>query len=560
MKKMINKYIEYLCYQKNYSNYTTENYKEDLLFFYDYLEKECLNYLDIKYQDLHLFFNYLDSFKYSKNTISRRISSIRSFYKFLVRNKYIDYNPFELVSLPKKDKKLPKFLYYNELEILFEIPDLKTPLGVRNRLILELLYATGMRKKHLAYIEKKAGVVGIDTELMLKRYQELAEMEIDWRPSESTISIAKIARANGLKTNKLRRYVERFNGDIEKALKICKGGAKYKKVVHKKAKGVSPNLTTIAQEFEIDMNTLTSLLNKPALHIRQPKQVLMYDKDTNLRQYCLDHGLNYTVIQKAIKLRMKGLSDEDLQSLINRCICEYKTHGQQRPSTWIYSKYGNEALVTHLLTYLKLDAEAVLYDMSTNCIDIYQAMENNSFVRSSKQQYDYLEFIYRNAVKFYKATCNAKHDRDTTYELTESHLEDLVREYSLTTEETSIIRESLDRYTNAVEQYHLFNVGFEKDPEKRVEKIIQYSLDEDEVEDAFFMPLKFDRKALIGRDSEVYKRRVILKNITVSWSYMSEEEKQAKISHYQLTDEELSFVTTTRKEIDDTKAKVFTKK
>lgn len=421
-------------------------------------------------------------------------------------------------------------------------------------------FLSDMRKKHLAYIEKKAGVVGIDTELMLKRYQELAEMEIDWRPSESTISIAKIARANGLKANKLRRYVERFNGDIEKSLKICKGGAKYKKVVHKKAKGVSPNLTTIAQEFEIDMNTLTSLLNKPALHIRQPKQVLMYDKDTNLRQYCLDHGLNYTVIQKAIKLRMKGLSDEDLQSLINRCICEYKTHGQQRPSTWIYSKYGNEALVTHLLTYLKLDAEAVLYDMSTNCIDIYQAMENNSFVRSSKQQYDYLEFIYRNAVKFYKATCNAKHDRDTTYELTESHLEDLVREYSLTTEETSIIRESLDRYTNAVEQYHLFNVGFEKDPEKRVEKIIQYSLDEDEVEEAFFMPLKFDRKALIGRDSEVYKRRVILKNITVSWSYMSEEEKQAKISHYQLTDEELSFVTTTRKEIDDTKAKVFTKK
>lgn len=153
MKKMINKYIDYLCYQKNYSNYTTENYKEDLLFFYDYLEKECLNYLDIKYQDLHLFFNYLDSFKYSKNTISRRISSIRSFYKFLVRNKYIDYNPFELVSLPKKDKKLPKFLYYNELETLFEIPDLKTPLGVRNRLILELLYATGMRVGELENIK-----------------------------------------------------------------------------------------------------------------------------------------------------------------------------------------------------------------------------------------------------------------------------------------------------------------------------------------------------------------------------------------------------------------------
>lgn len=420
-------------------------------------------------------------------------------------------------------------------------------------------FLSDMRKKHLAYIEKKVGAVGINTELMLKRYQELEEMELDWRPSESTISIAKIARANGLKVNKLRRYIERFNGDIEKALKICKGGAKYKKVVHKKAKGVSPNLTTIAQEFEIDMNTLTSLLNKPALHIRQPKQVLMFDENTNLRQYCLDNGLNYTVIQKAIKLRMKGLSDEDLQSLINRCVCEYKTHGQQRPSTWIYSKYGNEALVTHLLTYLKLDAEAVLYDMSTNCIDIYQAMENNSFQRISKQQYDYLEFIYRNAVKFYKASCNAKHDRDTTYELTESHLEDLVREYSLTEEEAKVIRDSLDRYTNAVEGYHLFNVGFEKDPEKRVEKIIQYSLDEDEVEEAFFMPLKFDQKALIGRDSEVYKRRVILKNITVSWSYLSEEERRQKTEQYQLTPEELDYVTTTRKEIDTTKQKVFTK-
>lgn len=419
-------------------------------------------------------------------------------------------------------------------------------------------FLNDMRKKHLAYIDGRQ-MPATDTELMLKRYKELDELEFDWRPSESVVSLAKLARANGIKTNKLRRYVERFNGDVEKAIKICKASAKHKKATKKKAKGVSPNLTTIAQEFEIDLKTLAALLNKPSLSVRAPKQVLMYDENTNLRQYCLDHGLNYTVIQKAIKLRMKGLSDEDLPALINRCICEYKVKGQQRPSTWIYSKYGNEILVTHLLTYLNLDAEAILNDMSTNCIDIYQAMENNSFVRSSKQQYDYLEFIYRSVVKYYKAACIEESDKDIISDLTQEHLQSLAEEYHLTEEEINVINSSLNRFTNAVEGYHLFDVCFETDEEKRIEKIIAYKLDEDEIEEAFFMPLKFDQKALIGRNSEIYKRRVLLKNITVSWSYLSDEEKSAKLAQHNISPEELKYITTTRKQIDDTKAKVLAK-
>lgn len=419
-------------------------------------------------------------------------------------------------------------------------------------------FINDMRKKHLDYAtgQKKSTSA---TELMLKRYKELDEMGFDWRPSESTISIAKIARENGLKTSKLRTYIEKFNGDIEKAIKICRTSAKYRKAVRKKAKGISPNLTTIAQEFEIDMDTLTSLLNKPALHTHQPKRVLMYDETTNLRQYCIDNGLNYTVIQKAVKLHMQGLCDEDLQSLINRCICEYKAKGQQRPSTWIYSKYGNEILVTHLLTYLNLDAEAVLNDMSVNCIDIYQAMANNSFTRSSKQQYDYLEFIYRNILTFYKNACGQEQDKDLINDMSLDHLQQLAVEYHLTEEEIGIIESSYNRYVNAVEQYKLFNVGFEKDEDTRVKKIIEYQLDEDEIEEAFFMPLKFDKKALIGRDSELYKRRVVLKNLTVSWNYLSEEEQQSKIAYHSLTPEEVGYIATTRKQIDETKAKVFQK-
>ena len=95
----------------------------------------------------------MEEFKFSKNTISRKISSIRGFYKYLARKEYISYNPFTLTRGPKKDKLLPKFLYYNELEDLFNSCDMKSLYGVRDRLILEMLYATGMRVGELENVK-----------------------------------------------------------------------------------------------------------------------------------------------------------------------------------------------------------------------------------------------------------------------------------------------------------------------------------------------------------------------------------------------------------------------
>ena len=143
--------------------------------------------------------------------------------------------------------------------------------------------------------------------------------------------------------------------------------------------------------------------------------------------------------------------------------------------------------------------------------------------------------------------------------MVDEHFQTFVEEYRLTEEEQEIITLSIDRYTNAVEQYHLFNVGFEKDEEKKVQLILEYHLDEDEVEEAFFMPLKFNQKALIGRDSELYRRRVVIKNLTVSWSYLSDAEKEAKKTQHHLTDEEMKYIETTRKTIDRIKEKVFQK-
>ena len=153
MEDLLNSYLDYLLYEKKYSKYTVINYRDDILLFFSYLEKESLDLLDIEYQDVRLFFNYLDLKKFSKTTIARHISSIRNFYKYLVRNEYIKSNPFDLVNGPKKDKKLPKFLYPNEIEELFLAIPLDTTLGIRNRLLLELLYATGIRVGECEYIK-----------------------------------------------------------------------------------------------------------------------------------------------------------------------------------------------------------------------------------------------------------------------------------------------------------------------------------------------------------------------------------------------------------------------
>ena len=201
MESSLNKYLEYLEVQRNYSKYTIISYEEDINLFFEYLQKECIDYLDVTYQDIRLFFNFLDEKKFSKSSIARKISSLRSYYNYLALNNYIKSNPFSLVKIPKKDQKLPKFLYYNELEQLFLIPD-DTDLGIRDLLILELLYATGTRVGELEFIklndinlnDLSIKVLGKGNKERIVYYGEYAKKALD--------KYLKEARSNLLKDKK----------------------------------------------------------------------------------------------------------------------------------------------------------------------------------------------------------------------------------------------------------------------------------------------------------------------------------------------------------------------
>jgi len=149
----LNDFIKYIELEKNYSNNTVISYKEDLEEYFKYLDGKDVKKTDYKF--IRTYLAYMFSKKYEKKTISRHISTLRSFYKYLFEEKIINKNPMVLISNPKLDKKLPNFLYYDELEILLNIPDRSTLLGLRNAVILELLYSTGIRVSELVNIRLK---------------------------------------------------------------------------------------------------------------------------------------------------------------------------------------------------------------------------------------------------------------------------------------------------------------------------------------------------------------------------------------------------------------------
>ena len=144
MNKEIESFLEYLEFEKKYSNNTILGYEQDLNDFVSYLESRKLDFRRLVYKDVTDYLIYLSDLKLNSNSVNRHLSSIRSFYDYLIKNKKTNSSPFKLVSGPKNEQKLPNYLRYEEFLDLVNVCD-ETNLGVRNRMILELLFATGIR-------------------------------------------------------------------------------------------------------------------------------------------------------------------------------------------------------------------------------------------------------------------------------------------------------------------------------------------------------------------------------------------------------------------------------
>ena len=162
MQEVFNKYINYLEAERNASRYTVRNYTHDLLDFFSYLKGiEISSLSEVDKQILRGYLSRLVKDGFAKVSISRKLSAIRSFYRYLLREKLVATSPVAQTSSPKLDKRLPDFLTPVETVRLLEASDLATPQGLRDRALMELLYASGLRVSELVSLD--LGQINLNT-------------------------------------------------------------------------------------------------------------------------------------------------------------------------------------------------------------------------------------------------------------------------------------------------------------------------------------------------------------------------------------------------------------
>ena len=145
------RFLSYLTVEKACSQLTVTNYRKDLAGFAAFWREHAQGAVlweRVSALDIRAYLAFLNEKGYARRTIARRISALRSFYKFLVRENILEASPLTKVRSPKLEKKLPSFLDEVEIDELLALPDNK-PLGRRDQAVLELLYATGCRVSEL---------------------------------------------------------------------------------------------------------------------------------------------------------------------------------------------------------------------------------------------------------------------------------------------------------------------------------------------------------------------------------------------------------------------------
>ncbi|HTY12669.1 MAG TPA: tyrosine recombinase XerC, partial [Candidatus Omnitrophota bacterium] len=162
----VDQFIDSLRTERNFSRYTLINYRIDLLQLLDFLKERELPLLLLDRHAAREFLYSLEKKKYGRRSLARKISAVRSFFKYLLREKKAKGNPFALISTPKLQKKLPNFLYLEEMEKLLAAPDTRTLPGKRDRALLELLYGSGIRvseatKLNLSDLDLNGGEVRV---------------------------------------------------------------------------------------------------------------------------------------------------------------------------------------------------------------------------------------------------------------------------------------------------------------------------------------------------------------------------------------------------------------
>lgn len=301
MEQLLTQFLEHLRYERNVSEHTLRNYQSDLEQFIDYLspahpktgKRAAVPLAEIDHITIREWLAVLHSAQKKKTSIARKLAALRTFFQFLVREGMLELNPAKLVSTPRQEKKLPKHLSIEEAIKFVETPDLETDLGKRDRAMLELMYATGVRvaeltKLNLGHIDfrnrllrvsgkrRKERIVPFGEPALeaLKSYLEIREVFLSAAPISEREPEALFLNYQG--TRITTRSVGRM---VEKYIRECSG--RFDISPH----ALRHSFATHLLDSGADLRDIQELLGHARLsstqvytHVSMEKLIQVYDK------------------------------------------------------------------------------------------------------------------------------------------------------------------------------------------------------------------------------------------------------------------------------------------
>ena len=267
-KQDLEDFKSYIIAEKNFSSHTAKAYCSDILSFLVWMDEQSCE--DVNFSRVREYLHFIQKFNYKKTTVARKIASLRTFYKYLYREHKVDSNPAMNLTNPKRPKSLPKFLTPDEVEQILNNTKIETPAGYRNRTILELLWATGMR------ISELSGLNFGDLNL------EHNEIRVFGKGSKERI-ILVTDRAK----NFLERYIESARALIPKGFPVP---------------DTSENSPVFINNtgYRLQTRTVRNVINEVVEKINLPKQVTPHVFRHSFATHLIENGADLRVVQELL--------------------------------------------------------------------------------------------------------------------------------------------------------------------------------------------------------------------------------------------------------------------
>ncbi len=266
-KNDLEDFRSYILVEKNFSQHTAKAYYSDVLDFLLWLGETPLE--NVNFSKVREYLHFIQKFNYKKTTLARKIASLRTFYKYLFREKKVDSNPAMNLNSPKRPRQLPKFLTPYEVEQILNNIKIDTPAGYRNKAILELLWATGMRVSELS------GLNFEDLNL------ENNEIRVFGKGSKERIILV---------TDRAKTYLQRY---IDTARPLV---AKGFRVENREDSPVFINNTG----FRLQTRTVRNVINDIVEKIQLPKHVTPHVFRHSFATHLIENGADLRVVQELL--------------------------------------------------------------------------------------------------------------------------------------------------------------------------------------------------------------------------------------------------------------------